>query len=156
VNLFGHQFRNFKSCERICWTCGYVIDREGSEEEVKEWIRQEEGCELHCGGAWHVFIRRPTCNTRCGMDVVEKLIQEAVSVLHHDTTEGSEIDRYEREALRKRFAPLLEGIRNALDNSQSLLVASLNEKRPTDEIEAQIAENRKALSPGFFATPRQS
>jgi hypothetical protein len=33
----------------------------------------------------------------------------------------------------------------ALDNSSSLLVAMLHEKRPDDEIETQIIENRAAL-----------
>jgi len=33
----------------------------------------------------------------------------------------------------------------ALENSQSLLVSMLIEPRPTDEIEAQVVENRAAL-----------
>jgi hypothetical protein len=44
----------------------------------------------------------------------------------------------------------IERLRNALDSSQSLLVAILSEKRPMEEIETQIAENREALTPGFF------
>ncbi len=44
----------------------------------------------------------------------------------------------------------IERLVEALENSQSLLVAILNEPRPVAEIEAQIKENRTALSPGFF------
>jgi hypothetical protein len=39
--------------------------------------------------------------------LIDALVQEAISVLHHDTTENSEVDRYERETLRKRFASVL-------------------------------------------------
>jgi hypothetical protein len=35
--------------------------------------------------------------------LLDGLIKDAISVLHHDTTEGDAIDRYERLALRKRF-----------------------------------------------------
>jgi hypothetical protein len=60
MNFWGHNFRDFKSCERICWACGYVIDRNDNEEEVKQWMRDMEGCDLHCGGAWHIYKRIPT------------------------------------------------------------------------------------------------
>lgn len=60
MNLWGHHFRDFKSCERICWKCGYVIDRNSDEAEIKRWIEEEEGCELHCGGAWHKHKRVPS------------------------------------------------------------------------------------------------
>lgn len=53
MRLWGHTFTDFKSCERICWACGYVIDRDWTETETKKWIIDEEGCELHCGGKWH-------------------------------------------------------------------------------------------------------
>jgi hypothetical protein len=39
--------------------CGYVVpgtDRT-TEQQIKEWIKYEEGCELHCGGEWHQFKR---------------------------------------------------------------------------------------------------
>lgn len=52
MNLWGHIFSDFKSSERICWSCGYVIDRESTEREVIRWIKREEGGELHCGNAW--------------------------------------------------------------------------------------------------------
>jgi hypothetical protein len=48
-----------------------------------------------------------------------------------------------------------ESMRKALENSQSLLVAMLNEQRPTEEIEAQISENRAALTPGFFDSAKE-
>ena len=57
MQFWGHTFTDFKSCERICWVCGYVIDRDSDESEVKEWIKREEDCELHCGGAWHKHKR---------------------------------------------------------------------------------------------------
>jgi len=61
MKLWGHTFTDFKSCERICWTCGYVIDRDSSEREVRRWIKQEEGGELHCGGRWgHYRIGKAT------------------------------------------------------------------------------------------------
>lgn len=47
----------------------------------------------------------------------------------------------------------IELLRNALDNSQSLLVAMLIDRPPTEDLEAQIAENRETLSPGFFDEP---
>jgi hypothetical protein len=59
MQFWGHSFTDFKSCERICWACGYVIDRDSSEAEVKRWIRREEGGELHCGNRWGKYeIRR--------------------------------------------------------------------------------------------------
>lgn len=57
MNFWGHNFTDFKSVERICWACGYVIDRNDNESQVKKWIKREEGCELHCGGAWHTHKR---------------------------------------------------------------------------------------------------
>jgi hypothetical protein len=38
---------------------------------------------------------------------ITKLIDAAISVLHHDTSEGSEVDKYERDALRTRFKAIL-------------------------------------------------
>ena len=40
----------------------------------------------------------------------------------------------------------IERLRAALDNSQSLLTAMLIERRPQNEIESQIIENRGALN----------
>lgn len=57
LELWGHAFTDFKSCERICWACGYVIDRDSDEADVRKWICEEEDGELHCGGAWHVYKR---------------------------------------------------------------------------------------------------
>ncbi len=59
---------------------------------------------------------------------------------------GYSVERAEREAThviipRAQHETLME----ALDNSQSLLVAILHEQRPEEEIEAQIIENRAAL-----------
>lgn len=39
----------------------------------------------------------------------------------------------------------IERLRAALNNSQSLLVATLLENRPEAEVEAQVSENRDAL-----------
>lgn len=57
MNFWGHNFSKFGSVERICWACGYVISSDQAAEEAKRWICEEEGTELHCGGAWHVFKR---------------------------------------------------------------------------------------------------
>lgn len=57
MNFWGHNFTDHKSVERICWACGYVTDRGLDEKETKNWIKREEGCELHCGGAWHKHKR---------------------------------------------------------------------------------------------------
>jgi hypothetical protein len=46
----------------------------------------------------------------------------------------------------------IERLRAALDNSQSLLVATLLERPSDEDLSAQIVENRKALTPGFFLT----
>lgn len=91
-------------------------------------------------------------------DAIDRLVQAALDTLHHDTTDGSSVDKYERDVLRKKFAAILKptngtALEAALDNSQSLLVAILGERRPTKEIEEQIAENRAALTPGFFDPP---
>lgn len=48
------------------------------------------------------------------------------------------------------FEGQIELLRNALDNSQSLLVAMLIHRAPIEDLEAQIAENRETLTPGFF------
>lgn len=37
-------------------------------------------------------------------EMVERLIDDAISVLHHDGTEGAAVDIFERDQLRKRFA----------------------------------------------------
>lgn len=57
MRLWGHLFRNYGEEERVCRDCGYVIGSKWTEDETKDWIKQEEGCELHCGGKWHVFKR---------------------------------------------------------------------------------------------------
>lgn len=59
MKFWGHGFRKSGSVERICMACGYVVpgtDRT-TEQQIKEWIKYEEGCELHCGGEWHQFKR---------------------------------------------------------------------------------------------------
>lgn len=38
---------------------------------------------------------------------IEKLITAAIGLLHHDTTEGSDVDRYERMVLRQKFNEIL-------------------------------------------------
>jgi hypothetical protein len=58
MNLWGHRFDKYGEQERICWRCGYVIGHGLSEDETKDWIKSEEGCELHCGGEWHQFKRQ--------------------------------------------------------------------------------------------------
>jgi hypothetical protein len=55
----------------------------------------------------------------------------------------------ERDAARQDA----ERMREALDNSQGLLVAMLLESRPQDEIERQIVENRAALQGATAADP---
>jgi hypothetical protein len=40
-------------------------------------------------------------------EMVEELVQAAISALHHDTTEGSEVDKYERQLLRTKFGQIL-------------------------------------------------
>ena len=57
IEIWGHKFVNFKSVERICLACGYVVGRQELEESL-EWIKDHEGCELWCGGSWHIFKRR--------------------------------------------------------------------------------------------------
>ncbi len=47
---------------------------------------------------------------------------------------------------------MVEQMRQALDNSQSLLVAMLHEQRSEEEIEIQIVENRIALNRASFST----
>lgn len=64
MSVFGHRFTNFKSVEEICWPCGYVIPRGMTDAETEKWICCEERAELHCGGKWHVFDRRPTSKSR--------------------------------------------------------------------------------------------
>lgn len=41
-------------------------------------------------------------------ELLTKLIDAALDVLHHDRTEGSEVDHHERAALRKKFAKILK------------------------------------------------
>jgi hypothetical protein len=38
---------------------------------------------------------------------IERLIDAAMAVLHHDRSEGTEVDIYERNQLRERFAEIL-------------------------------------------------
>lgn len=40
-------------------------------------------------------------------DLIDGLIDDAMSVLHHDGTEGGDVDAYERETLGKKFAARL-------------------------------------------------
>lgn len=51
------------------------------------------------------------------------------------------------------FEGQIDLLTNALDNSQSLLVATLHGQPPIEDLEAQIVENREVLTPGFFDTP---
>lgn len=53
---------------------------------------------------------------------------------------------------RSQYEKLVE----ALDDSQSLLVAILGERRPESEIEKQIYENRAALSAANLSQQRSS
>lgn len=39
--------------------------------------------------------------------LVEALITEALDVLHHDRTDGSAVDQYERRQLRTRFTAVI-------------------------------------------------
>lgn len=39
--------------------------------------------------------------------IVEKLIDAAMDVLHHDRTDGSEVDKYERNLLSQKFCTIL-------------------------------------------------
>lgn len=39
--------------------------------------------------------------------VVEQLIDAAMDVLHHDRTEGSAVDKYERKTLSNKFCTIL-------------------------------------------------
>lgn len=40
----------------MCRVCGYVVPRL-SDGDTRQWIKDEEGSELWCGGAWHEHIR---------------------------------------------------------------------------------------------------
>ncbi len=55
MDVFGHHFRDFKSVEKICWACGYVIPRVSTCDEAAGFIVQHDGSEVWCGGAWHVY-----------------------------------------------------------------------------------------------------
>lgn len=39
--------------------------------------------------------------------ILEGLIQAAIDTLHHDTDHGDDVDKYEREVLRKKFTAVL-------------------------------------------------
>lgn len=41
-------------------------------------------------------------------DMIEELITAAISVLHHDLSEGGEVESFERGALRKQFSRILK------------------------------------------------
>lgn len=41
-------------------------------------------------------------------DVIDRLIQVALDVLHHDTDDGDAVDKYEREVLQKKFSAVLK------------------------------------------------
>lgn len=62
-----------------------------------------------------------------------KLIEAALDVLHHDRTEGSEVDRYERQQLTARFS--------------TILARTPAEARAVMEMAAQIAERHVPSSP---------
>jgi hypothetical protein len=59
MKFWDHTFRKFGEVERICMTCGYVTPAPATEQEVKDWMRQHNGAEWWCGGAWHHFDVRP-------------------------------------------------------------------------------------------------
>ncbi len=59
TEFWGHRFIDFKSVERICWACGYVIGRDWTPDEAREWIKEHEGCELWCGKADLAALLRP-------------------------------------------------------------------------------------------------
>lgn len=40
-------------------------------------------------------------------EVIDRLIQIALDVLHHDTDHGDAVDQYEREVLRAKFTAAL-------------------------------------------------
>lgn len=39
--------------------------------------------------------------------ILDGLVQAAISLLHHDTTDGDDVDQYERKVLRERFTAVL-------------------------------------------------
>jgi hypothetical protein len=48
-------------------------------------------------------------------ELLSRLIQDALDVLHHDRTEGSDVDRFEHEQLHKRFSrTLVRDLRGAI------------------------------------------
>jgi hypothetical protein len=51
------------------------------------------------------FGLNATAPTACVMD---KLVQVAFDVLHHDRSEGSSVDVYEQAQLRKKFAEVFD------------------------------------------------
>jgi hypothetical protein len=51
--------------------------------------------------------------------VIEKLIEAALSVLHHDRRDGNEVDVYERQQLRKAFSPILRALKSAAPAEES-------------------------------------
>jgi len=56
MQLHGHNFVNFKSTEKICWTCGFVIEREMTKAEVEKLMIECVGFVAACGGAWHRYV----------------------------------------------------------------------------------------------------
>jgi hypothetical protein len=43
-------------------------------------------------------------------EMVERLVEVAISTLHHDGDAGSEVDKYERHLLRTKFGKILNGM----------------------------------------------
>lgn len=56
-----------------------------------------------------------------------------------------------KNAMESKSPSAMTDLYDALDNSSSLLTAMLLEKRPDEEIEAQISENRAVLNSAKFA-----
>lgn len=52
--------------------------------------------------------------------IIDKLIVAALDVLHHDRTDGSEVDQYERKQLSQKFCTILA---EEAANSSSAAVA---------------------------------
>jgi hypothetical protein len=46
---------------------------------------------------------------------VDRLIDAAFDVLHHDASEGTDVDKYERDTLRKKFKSILYVPRKVLE-----------------------------------------
>lgn len=49
-----HHFSPFKSEEKICWSCGFVIPREASTTEIAQ-LFDDCGIRHECPRAWHAW-----------------------------------------------------------------------------------------------------